>query len=382
MNRPALRPLFALLGKGSCAPGDDGRDDVLNGLAYPGADGERWIVSQRLLRVRETLSSDGEAVAALLATRPEIRAPWLRLLAARCREAGRLDDANALVQLVTHLDGAAAWVEQALPDAALQATKQTELERELLGVPADQARAVPALVRALAAAHRLSRWQAETLPILQPVDRTGNRPDRNWCSGRLIGQPPTEQGDAEYLLSGCWRSDDTAPVMDWVLATPWAFLLAMLVFVQDAWAAEARGGLLLELPAGQQAERPAEIQVLVAGRDSEEVLCGTLAGFLLRLLSRLNMGLFPGPLSEAELNRRLAPLIGELLGRRVWRYRDGLSGEQGFYQIHPEFSDACYQIAGARSFGLYGRDLRQAIREQAEQWRIDRQDRVHQGAAA
>jgi hypothetical protein len=138
--------------------------------------------------------------------------------------------------------------------------------------------------------------------------------------------------------------------------------------------------LLLELPSGQSPHSPSEISVLVVGRDGSEMLCGSLGGFILGLLSRLNMGLFSEPLTEAALNACLSPLIGALQRRQVWRFQDGLSGQQGFYRIHPAFSDACYQIRGVQTLGLNGRHLRRAIREQAEQWRIEREVRPRESS--
>ena len=74
-------------------------------------------------------------------------------------------------------------------------------------------------------------------------------------------------------------------------------------------------------------------------------------------------------------------MIGDLLSHNVWRYVEGLSGEQGYYEIHPDFSDACYGLKGQPSFSRYARHLRQAIRSQAVQWRNDRQVQIKQGAA-
>ena len=382
MNKALVHKLLSLFAKGTCKTGDPALDTMLTGLAHSTSDG-RWVVSQRLLQIRSLLSTDGEAVAAVLATQPEIRTPWAGIVAARCQEAAQLSDPNALVQLVTRLQDAAPWVEQNLPGATLKATGQAALERELFPVSAEQAQATPILVRVLAAASRLVRWQQESLPVLNPVNRQGIKPVQNWCHGRLIDHPQSDSGDPDYILSGRWHSQDDPDSMPWVLSTPWAFLLAVIGYVQDSWLAEARGGLLLELPVGQHLHQPSEIQVLVADAQGNEVLCGSLGSFVLKILSRLNMGLFPCALSEPDVNRLLAPLIGELLLRKVWRYQEGLSGEQGCYQIHPDFSDACYQIAGARSFGVYGRELRQAIREQAEQWRIDRQQHIQaKGVAA
>ena len=371
------KPLGQLLTLGTCAAADASLTPLLTGLAHPSADAERWVLSRRLLGARQGLSGDQEAIAAVLATQATLRSPWARLLAGRCREAGQFADANALVQLVTRLGGAAAWVEEALAGASLAPTDQTALERELFGVTADQAQATPALTRVLAVASDLVRWQHEPLPPLDPVDLTGERVDTNWCTGRLLAHPGATDSDERYVLSGRWPAAPGAgPELgpfDWALGCPWALLLAAIGYAQDSWAAEARGGLLLELPAGQIPHHPTEIQVLVAGNDGAEVLCGSLGGFLLGLLSRLNMALFPGPLTEQALNALVSPLIGDLLKAQVWRFQEGLSGQQGFYQVHPRFSDACYRIDGVRTLGLQGRGLRRAIREQAEQWRSDRQ---------
>jgi hypothetical protein len=371
--RVITKPLGRLFETGVC-PADDGAlDAVLTGLAHPSADGARWVISRRLLDLRHGLAGDAEAIAAVLATQTDIRTPWLRILAARCREAGQLADANALVQLVSRLDAAAGWVEAALPEASLNPSPASALERELFGSTAEQSQATPALTRCLAAAARLVQWQQEPLATLTPIEPSGERVDTNWCRGRLLAQPQTSpQGHHADLLSGTWSTTGDDEALDWALRHPWPLLLATIGYVQDAWSAEARGGLLLELPAGQYPHQPSEIQVLVADDAGNELLCGSLGGFVLGLLSRLGLGLFPAPMTEAELNGRLSPLVGELLRRRIWRFQEGLSGQQGLYLIHPAFSDATYQIKGTRSLGLHGRGLRRAIREQAEQWRIDR----------
>jgi len=124
----------------------------------------------------------------------------------------------------------------------------------------------------------------------------------------------------------------------------------------------------LELPTGQDAYQPAEIQVLIAGNDGVEVLCGTLGEFILKILSDLNMGLFPYTPSSKQINSQLTPLISLLLQQKVWQFQYGLSGELGFDQIHPKFADDCYRIIGSRTFGRYGKVVWQAIRIQAEQW--------------
>ena len=64
-------------------------------------------------------------------------------MAARCKEAGQMADSGILVELVTQLQGAAAWVEAALPEAQLVASPTAAIERELLGRQLEQAAATP-----------------------------------------------------------------------------------------------------------------------------------------------------------------------------------------------------------------------------------------------
>lgn len=156
------------------------------GIVHSNEPGGHRIASRRLLQLRAQLSSDTEAVAAILATAPETRAPWLAVLAARCEQAGRLPEGGAPLQLVSGLDGAAGWVETAFPSASLQPKGQGTLERELSEVTVEQARATPILLRIVAAARRASQWRTDPLPPLVEVDASGQRPDR--CTGQLVGR--------------------------------------------------------------------------------------------------------------------------------------------------------------------------------------------------
>ena len=221
------------------------------------------------------------------------------------------------------------------------------------------------------------------MPAIDRVKDDGSRPDINWCRGRLIQQPGHKASEFQYLLSGASAlplptqlnqlSDrqHSLTVMEWVLANPWAYLLSLIVYEQNIWQVEA-GGLLLELPAGQSPQNPSEVLVLVANNDGDELECGHLGTFVRKILSSLNMAIFPAGIADNELNAELARVIGQLLNLKVWRYLEGLSGEQGYYQIHPDFSDACYGRKGQPSFSRYARHLRQVVRSQAVQWRNDR----------
>lgn len=340
-----------------------------------------WIISQRLLTVRPALASDAELLCALLAQQIDVRAAWLTIGAARCKEAGQMADAAPLVALVSGLGKAAAWAEAALASSALDASPYAEFERALLGVSFEQAAATPALVRILAVAAQLAQFE-DALPALPAVDASGIQAQQNWVKGRLLALPSVAEISsidqktahqmpaiaAHVLLQG-----DLTPAipegqttMRWVLAQPWALLLTMLAFAQDTWRAENRGGLLLELPAGQNAFAPSEIAITVIGAEGDEVRCGSLADVLLKTLASLGVACFPHQPSAAELNVQLSPLVGLLLKHSVWRYQDGASSQLGQYQIHPQFSDQCYSLPASRVFNRTGKLLWQAARLSAE----------------
>ena len=399
-----VAPLRALLSTGFVAHDLallPGMACLLHPLAKSGNDSNTnaggWIISQRLLALRRELASDAELLCALLAQHADLRASWLSLAAARCKEAGQMRSPAPLQELVSQLQAAASWVEAALPTAQLVASPFAALEREVLGVSFEQAQATPALSRLLAVAARLAQYP-DALPALPLVDVTGMAAQQNWLNGRLLGLPnsanatnaanPSDAGmqlaSAALLAGGFARSATSIeqgaaqaaaqvaeksaeePAMTWVLRQPWALLLAMLVYAQDIWQAEGRGGLLLHLPSGQNAYAPTEIKLVVVGLAGDEIACGSVADLLLASLAHVGMACFPPCYSSAELNPQLAPLVGLLLERQVWRYDDGASGEPGRYQIHPLFADACYRLPGSKVFHRHGRLLWQAIRISAE----------------
>ncbi len=390
---PALMPrLRALLATGFVAVEANEHNDLwlLRCLAHPleaddaskqangkgASNSAGWIISQRLLAVRPALASDAELLCALLAQQMEVRVVWLAIAAARCKEAGQMTDAVPLIELVSGLGKAAAWVEAALGRHALTTSPYAAFERELLGVSFDQAAATPALVRILAVAAQLAQFD-DALPALPKVDLSGVQAQQNWVKGRLLALPfvvELSNSDqkpavaAQVLLQGSLTSAITEgqTVMDWLLTQPWALLLTMLSFAQDAWRAENRGGLMLELPAGQNAFSPAEIAVKVVGGEGDEVRCGTLADVLLKTLASLGVSCFPHQPTAAELNAQLSPLVGVLLKQSVWRYQDGASSQLGQYQIHPQFSDQCYSLPASRVFNRTGKSLWQATRLAAE----------------
>lgn len=352
-----------------------------------------YCLSAPLLDAYNQLSQLGEWQLALLGLNPEVRTHWLNLAAARCREAGAMSDPQVLVKLIQQLGNASDWVLAQLENTSVTtgATPQivpgplAQLERDLLGHSLNDNAAIPALCRILRACftlHALSE-QTEALAPIQPVDITAKKLTSNWCSGRLLAQP--ESLLSEYNLKQSIKPA-LSPNADWLLVSqpvnaeakliehfveqPWWFLLGLLTFVQDAWAAEQRGGLLLTLPAGQNAFAPSQVNVVVQGIDGDEVSLGGMAEFLLSLLGELNIALYPALTDSSEgiqqLNRGLSPVIGNLLAKKIWQFLEAGRGEPGQYRIHPEFSDACYSLPLAPLFGYKSQHLQQAIKQLAQ----------------
>lgn len=352
-----------------------------------------YCLSAPLLNAHNELSQLGEWQLALLGLNAEVREHWLNLAAARCREAGAMNDPQVLVKLIQQLGNASEWVLAQLENTSIAtgATPQistgplAQLERDLLGHSLNDNAAIPALCRILRACftlHALSE-QTEALAPIQPVDITAKKLTSNWCSGRLLAQP--ESLLSEYNLKQSIKPA-LSPNADWLLVSqpvnaeakliehfveqPWWFLLGLLTFVQDAWAAEQRGGLLLTLPAGQNAFAPSQVNVVVQGIDGDEVSLGGMAEFLLSLLGELNIALYPALTDSSEgiqqLNRGLSPVIGNLLAKKIWQFLEAGRGEPGQYRIHPEFSDACYSLPLAPLFGYKSQHLQQAIKQLAQ----------------
>lgn len=377
MNNQVVTALSRLVARGFVADGERALAEILSGIAYPASSG--WVLSQKLLQQRQLLSDDQELVLALLGLLPDVRKPWLSMMAARCQEAGQMPDSGVLVQLITQLQGAAAWVESALSDAQLAASPYAAIERELLGVSLEQAAATPRLARILAASFALQSGRAGPLSVMLVIDLSGMQANENWIRGRLLALPGVS-ADAAHVLVNPISNTDQLATMDWVFSQPWALLLAMVTYAQYNWAAEARGGLLLELSPGQNAVQPSHISVLVQGPEGDERHCGSLAELILRVLDHLGMHCFPERPSSGSLDTVLASLIGPLLVKMVWRYQDGASGQNGQYLIHPDFADTCFRLQGNKVFNRTGKHIWQAIRVVAEQWRDELRYSSREGA--
>ncbi|MCO1333155.1 hypothetical protein MO867_02260 [Microbulbifer sp. OS29] len=339
--------------------------------------------------------ADGEWLLALLALDEQWRNPWLNLMAARCREAGAMSDTDVLVKLVSELGEAAQWVTpilQTANDLKTSPSPLAELERELIGHSLDENAAIPSLVRILREAFLLVQLQQQNLNSIEPIktiDGSSKAFSDNWCAGRLLALPSMasepstlkacSENTPQLILQSLPKSPDAhagvdtgnsvETTFDYLNRQPWAMLLSLVIFTQDAWAAEQRGGLLLECQAGQNAYAPNAIQVLVQGSEGDEVAIGSLADMLLALFDDIGMGFYPYTPDALDLSQQLSPLMGELLNRQLWQYRDGSSGRLGYYQIHPTFSDACYSLPLSPLFGRKSKALQHSIKTCALQLR-------------
>ena len=334
-----------------------------------------------LLDAFNDLSQSGEWQLALLGLNPDVRQHWINLAAARCQEAGAMNDIMVLVKLIQQLGNASEWVLAQLESTAttpqIIAGPLAKTERDLLGHSLNDNAAIPALCRILHTSHTLFTVSEQNEPPapIQAVDVTAKQLTNNWCSGRLLALPNTLLDEHDLKPNADWllvsrSGHDNVPLTELFAQQPWLFLLSLIIFVQDAWAAEQRGGLLLTLPAGQNAFAPGQINVAVQGIEGDEVSLGSLAEFLVLLLGELNIPLYPALDANTEsinrLNRVLSSFIAELLAKKIWQFTEAGRGESGQYRIHTSFSDAGYSLPLAPLFGYKSQTLQRAIKQLAQ----------------
>ncbi|EOL1722710.1 hypothetical protein ACFMF7_RS14060 [Escherichia coli] len=334
-----------------------------------------------LLDAFNDLSQSGEWQLALLGLNPDVRQHWINLAAARCQEAGTMSDTMVLVKLIQQLGNASEWVLAQLESTAttpqIIAGPLAQTERDLLGHSLNDNAAIPALCRILRTSYTLFTVSEQNEPPapIQAVDVTAKQLTNNWCSGRLLALPNTLLDEHNLKPNADWllvsrSGHDNMPLTELFAQQPWLFLLSLIIFVQDAWAAEQRGGLLLTLPAGQNAFAPGQINVAVQGIEGNEVSLGSLAEFLVLLLGELNIPLYPALDANTEsinrLNRVLSSFIAELLAKKIWQFTEAGRGEAGQYRIHTSFSDACYSLPLAPLFGYKSQTLQRTIKQLAQ----------------
>ena len=334
-----------------------------------------------LLDAFNDLSQSGEWQLALLGLNPDVRQHWINLAAARCQEAGTMSDTMVLVKFIQQLGNASEWVLAQLESTAttpqIIAGPLAQTERDLLGHSLNDNAAIPALCRILRTSHTLFTVSEQNEPPapIQVVDVTAKQLTNNWCSGRLLALPNTLLDEHDLNPNADWllvsrSGHDNVPLTELFAQQPWLFLLSLIIFVQDAWVAEQRGGLLLTLPVGQNAFAPGQINVAVQGLEGDEVSLGSLAEFIVLLLGELNITLYPALDANTEsinrLNRVLSSFIAELLAQKIWQFTEAGRGESGQYRIHTSFSDACYSLPLAPLFGYKSQTLQRAVKQLAQ----------------
>ena len=344
----------------------------------------RIMARTGLVQLSARLPNIDESIAAIFSCQPELRNSWLRIIAARLREAGKRRDAGELCDSIELLDVASRTIREGLPNASLQPTGHQALEIALFGASAEQAVVWPKLLRVFGATSELIEgklgYPLAALPSVEPLD-----PTRTWCNGRLLQLPMvagTAPHELKFVLSGNCRplsesekvggDIESQSVMRWVLYRPWITLLAQIAFVQEAWEAEQISGrLTLELAEDQLANpyEPSRVDVVVTTPDGDEMLCGTLADLIRRILARLDVTLLARPEEAASLDQRLAQVVHLLLEKKIWRFEPGAGGGRrpGFV-IDDEFSTSCYRAFGSKYFYRLGSVLTAAIRSTCEQW--------------
>jgi hypothetical protein len=359
------------------------------GLWYKSADADRLVASPVLAQLASEALNEQEAVASLFACVPDFRSAWLSILAARLKDYGTGRNLRELIPTIGKLRYAARVLTMMLPESRIEATGFRDTELRLFGSPAEQAVAYPRLVRALSATAALIEGEqgisAKHLPDIDPLS-----PQTCWQQGRLLRLPDVDEpkpNEAQAILSGSVAPVSTEEAthdsrlqssIGWALTRPWVFLLAQLVFTQEAWAAERSGSeLTLELPEDQfnHAHEPWQVLVFVTLASGEEVQCGTLGELIERALRRLGVTLLvpPGAPKPLDLDAHLSPVINRLLRERVWRIADfpGLRPRRG-YLIDEEFSNHCYRAFGNRYFSRMGSLVTAAIRMECERWAEER----------
>jgi hypothetical protein len=375
------------------------------GLLHLDENTGRAVLAKRIQRIVNGVPNDIEAIAAVFACLPELRAAWLRIVAARLREAGKRRDAVELCQAISTLRDASDRVREISSKSSLEPTSFGKLETELFGEAAHQAVVSPKLLRVIGA----TAWLVEgagiikgKLPAIAPVDPLV--PKVSWCGGRVIQLPspsgkiiaagsgnvetPTASASSlSYVLRGdCSplsddeRAAEDSPwreLMRWVLYRPWCMLLAQIVFTVEAWSAEQISGqMTLELAEDQISNpyEPKRVDVVVTTPDGSEILCGSLGQLMVRVLDRLQVTLLARDEEVERLDERLAGVIRLLLERKVWRFDPrGAGGSRPGYLIDDDFSTSCYRAFGSKYFYRAGSVLTAAIRSSAEQWASEKQ---------
>lgn len=387
--------LLTLIQQGACLNQPELEVFQQLGLWLFSEDKKTLIASKKLLRLRQSLNTDLDAVAAILATLAELQAVWANIVAAQLNDAAARNDVQVLSEQITNLGGGAGFVlsqtvlsQAQSPNstgASLISTEFTALESFLFGQGAEQGASYPKLLRALSTAAKLvdglakSKAQAiELLPIGEG-DVTSH-----WIAQRLIELPLITQANTkshanhDYHLSGLVQAPKSdlndKQIIGWLVANPWAYLLAQIIYTQDIWRSEqVSGGLALEIEPSQIKHfmQPNTIQVVVTTNTGYEVSCGSLAELILRVLDALDINLLT-PLKHLlkieALNAAISPVIGYMISAKVWQFIEGSNQDIPQYKTHSSFARIPTSRLGTINFARPSKHITAAIREQAQSW--------------
>ena len=328
------------------------------------------VATPALIALHNRLPKPDETVTAILALEPSLRRAWLGVVQGRLREMGERRDLEALT---TAISAAGALAEELGSDVkpALGPTGFAELERLVLPTAAHEGPAFPVLLRALAAT---AAWNPGSPGAVLPVI-VWDDPGSAWRAGRILRLPSvSDLAPTHGVLAGGLDGATAAlgnDAMHWVLHRPWAFLLAQMVFTQEAWEAERISGhIAFELEPAHVSvfQHPPQVEVVVTLPNGAEVRCGTLGDYTQRVLAQLGVTVLAHRLNTQRLDEGLSDVVAVLLAREVWRFNPGAGARRPAYVIHPHFSDACYRALGSRAFYRLGSSITAAVRRCAETW--------------
>jgi hypothetical protein len=258
----------------------------------------------------------------------------------------------------------------------------------VFGQGAEQSASYPKLLRALSTAAKLiddsKKLISETneLSSIDEGDVTSH-----WLAQRLIELPLITQANIkshvknDYHLTGLVQVPNSdlsdKQTIEWLVANPWAYLLAQIIYTQDMWRSEqVSGGLALEIEPSQIKHfmQPNTIQVVVTTSAGYEVSCGSLAELILRVIDSLDIYLLT-PLKHPQqieaLNAAISPVIGYMISAKVWQFFEGNSQDIPQYKTHSSFARIPTSRLGTINFARPSKHIAAAIREQAQSWAND-----------